>query len=66
MGGRGIGRAFAALVVAGAGLFLAAGNASAGSFDIVTCLGDADHWRTDAFVGQTNTPRMKVVRQCDP
>src|SRR3954454_17246558 len=72
MAGRGMGRMGAALVMALAGLCLAAGNASARAFTIVTCQGaslagpTSKGWTTEAFQSHTNSGRMKVVSACNP
>ena len=53
-----------ALVIVGCGA--GAGRASAGDFELDTCLGDQINHSTDAYLPLLTTPLMKVVRDCHP
>src|SRR4051794_8777517 len=68
MGGRGIGRLGAAIVMALVGLCVSVGNAWAGGFTLVTCQGASakQQWSSEAFQSHATSWRMKVVRACSP
>ena len=65
MGGRGIGRASAVLVLAGVAMVAGACSAWAGQFTVVTCQGDNLRYSADAFQRMAS-PNMRVVNACNP